>query len=482
MRLGQTSLTYFLSNLLASAFGFLATLYIARLIGSEPLGIYNLVLGLVSWLAIAGKVGISGAISKRVSEGEDQGQYALAGVSIIGVLCVAISLGLFLFRSQINSYVGYPAAGYAILILIAVLSYGTISSLLTGLHLVHINGLLSPLKIGGRAGFQILLISVGLSTTGLLIGHVAGFFLVILIGSYYVIRNLPELSRPHKRHYKSLLDYAKFSWLGSLQSRMFNYTDVLVLGFFVSSGLIGVYAVAWNIAQFLILFSGALKSTLFPEVSEISNKEDPQAVAGLVEDSLSFGGLFLIPGLFGGAVLGERILQMYGPEFTQGATVLTVLIIANLFMGYQNQLLSILNAIDRPDLSFRVNALFVGTNITFNIILIYSYGWLGAAVATAFSVAISLLAAYYLLDDLINFEIPVTEIGFQWASALFMTVIVIGALRVENTYRILGHNAAVVVVLVGLGASVYFLTLLGLSQKFRETVNRNIPIDLSLFY
>jgi len=86
MRLGQTSLIHFLSNLLASALGFLATLYIARLIGSEPLGIYNLVLGLVSWLAIAGKVGISGAISKRVSEGEDQGQYALAGVSIIGIL------------------------------------------------------------------------------------------------------------------------------------------------------------------------------------------------------------------------------------------------------------------------------------------------------------------------------------------------------------------------------------------------------------
>lgn len=480
MRLGQTSLTYFLSNLLASALGFLATLYIARLIGSEPLGVYNLVLGLVSWLAIAGKVGISGAISKRVSEGESQGQYALAGVSIIGVLGVAMSLGLFVFRGYVNDYVGYSAAGYAIFILIVVLCYSSISSLLTGFHLVHINGLLSPLKIGGRAVFQILLISVGLSTTGLLIGHVAGFVFIILIGLYYVIRNLPELSRPHKHHYESLIDYAKFSWLGSLQSRMFNYTDVLVLGFFVSSSLIGVYAVAWNIAQFLILFSGALKSTLFPEVSEISNEEDPQAVANLVEDALSFSGLFLIPGLFGGAILGERILQLYGPEFTQGSTILTVLIIANLFMGYQNQLLSILNAIDRPDLSFRVNALFVGANLSFNVILIYLYGWLGAAIATAFSVAISLLAAYYLLDDIINFNVPIAEIGFQWASAIFMAVIVICVLRVENTYRILGHNAVVVIFLVGLGASVYFLTLLGLSQKFRETVTRNLPIDLRL--
>jgi O-antigen/teichoic acid export membrane protein len=480
MRLGQTSLIHFLSNLLASALGFLATLYIARLIGSEPLGIYNLVLGLVSWLAIAGKVGISGAISKRVSEGEDQGQYALAGVSIIGILGVVISLGLFLFRNQIGAYVEYPAAGYAILILIVVLMYGYINSLLIGLHLVHVSGLLSPLKIGGRAGFQMLLITIGLSTTGLFLGHIAGFVFVILIGLYYVIRNIPELSRPRRHHYESIADYAKFSWLGNLQSRMFNYTDIIILGFFVSSGLIGIYAVAWNISQFLILFSGALKSTLFPEVSEISNREDTQAVASIVEDSLSFGGLFLIPGLFGGAVLGERILRMYGPEFTQGATVLTILIIANLFMGYQNQLLSILNGIDRPDLSFRVNALFVGANITFNIVLIYFYGWVGAAIATAFSVAISLLAAYYILDKIINFAIPVTEIGFQWVSALIMTIVVVGALRVENTYHILGHNAAVVIFTVGLGAAVYFLSLLVLSQNFRETVNRNIPVDLPL--
>ena len=480
MRLGQTSLTYFLSNLFASLLGFIATLYIARLLGAEPLGIYNLVLGLVSWLAIAGKVGISGAISKRVSEGEDQGPYALAGVSIIGVLFSVIAVGLFLFRTQVAEYVEYPAAIYAILILFVVLVYSLINSLLVGLHLVHVSGLLSPLKIGGRSGFQILLISAGLSTAGLFIGHIAGFALIIVIGLYFVIQNIPELSRPRKHHYQSLVDFAKFSWLGSLQSRMFNYTDVIVLGFFVSSGLIGVYAVSWNIAQFLILFSGALKSTLFPEISELSAKKEPQDVANLVEDSLSFGGLFLIPGLFGGALLGERILRIYGPEFTQGATVLTVLIVANLFMGYQNQLLNTLNAIDRPDLSFRVNALFVVANLALNVVLIYLYGWIGAAVATALSVAISLVAAYYMLDSLIDFAIPVVEIGRQWIAALLMGGVVFGALRIENTYHLLGHNATIVVLLVGLGAAVYFALLFGISSKFRTTVERNLPFDVPL--
>lgn len=478
MRLGQTSITNFLSKFLASALGFLATLYIARILGAEPLGIYHLAVGLVSWLAIAGRVGLSGAISKRVSEGRDQGEFAVAGASIISVLFIAISSGIFAFRGQVVGYIGYSATIYIVLILFVTLISSLIISLLLGLHLVHISGFLSLIKFGGRAGIQIILITIGMGTAGLFIGHIVGYMIAIGIGLYFVAYNLPEISLPRKHHYQDLVDFAKFSWLGNLQSRMFNYTDIIVLGLFVSSALIGIYAVAWNIAQFLIIFSGAIKSTLFPEMSELSAQEDTKAVSRIVEQSLTFGGLFLIPGLFGGLLLGERILRLYGPEFPQGAMILTILILANLFMGYQTQLLNALNAIDRPDLAFRVNAVFVAVNLTFNVILIYLFGWVGAAVATAGSVAISLVLAYRHVGSIINFDLPIREIGKQWLAAIVMGVIVYAGLFVENTFRLLGHNLAIVLILVTGGAGTYFIVLLWLSTEFRETVDRNLPIDI----
>lgn len=478
MRLGQTSITFFLSKLLASAIGFIATLYIARSLGASPLGVYSLAVGLVSWLAIAGRVGISGAISKRVSEGIDQSQFALAGISIIAILFIIIASGLLIFRGWVTVYIGFPVTKYVILLLLVILAFGIVNSLLVGLHLVHISGFLSPLKVGGRAVIQISLVAIGLSTAGLFIGHIIGVSLAVVIGLYFAVRNLPPISQPQTGHYRDLVDFAKFSWLGSLQSRMFNYTDIIVLGFFVSSALIGVYAVAWNIGQFLFLFSGALKSTLFPEMSELSAKEDPQAVSRIVEQSLSFGGLFLIPGFIGGALLGERILRIYGPEFPQGATILTILIVANLFMGYQTQLINTLNAINRPNLAFRVNAVFVIVNLTFNMIFIYFYGWIGAAIATATSVAISLVLAYRHVAKIIDFELPAIEIVKQWVAAFVMAIAVYGGLFVENTYRILSHNVATVLILVTAGAGIYFLILLAISMEFRETVDRNIPITI----
>jgi O-antigen/teichoic acid export membrane protein len=475
MRLGQTSAIFFASRLFSSVIGFVATLYIARLLGAAPLGIYHLGIGLVSWFAIAGQVGISGAISKRVSEGRDRSEHALAGAILVAVLFVVVTIGVLFFRARVNRYVGYDAAGFVVAILFATLMYAVVSSLLTGLHLVHINGILSPIKTGGRSLFQIGAVAASAGVAGLFWGHLAGITLVVAIGGVVVVRNLPSVSLPRRRHFRSLVDFAKFSWLGSLQSRMFNYTDVIVLGFFVSSSLIGVYSVAWNVSQFLILFSGAVKSTLFPEISELSADRDPQAVADIVEQSLVYGGLFLVPGVLGGGILGERILRIYGPEFTQGALVLFVLIVGNLFMGYQNQLLNTLNAIDRPDLSFRVNAVFVGANIVANVVLIYLYGWIGAAVATAGSVAVSLILAYRYVSSIIAFEFPVREIARQWGAAVIMAVVVYGGLVVENSYNLLRHNFVTVLLLVGIGAGVYFGVLIVLSSQFRTTVRSNVP-------
>ncbi|QHS16171.1 lipopolysaccharide biosynthesis protein [haloarchaeon 3A1-DGR] len=478
MRLGQTSVVHFVSSFLSSVLGFVATVYVARILGPSPLGVYQVAVGLVAWLAIFGKVGLSRAVTKRVSEGNEPGEYAAAGTVVVAALFVVLAVGIIGFRGQVAAYIEYPATGYVILILLLVLLNSLVNSLLVGLKLVHVSGLLSPIKTGGRALAQIGLIVAGAGTAALFVGHILGFLVVVVVGGYYVFRNLPSFELPERKHFEGLYDFAKFSWLGNLQSRMFNYTDVLVLGYFVSSGFIGIYAVAWNIGQFLILFSGTLRSTLFPEMSSISAEQDPQAVSRIVEQSLIFSGLFLVPGLFGGVLLGERILRIYGPEFPKGALILSILIVANLFMGYQNQLLNTLNAIDRPDLAFRVNIVFVSANVALNVVLIHSYGWVGAAVATATSVAVSLVLAYWHVDAIIDFDLPVDEIARQWVAGGVMAVVVYGGLRVENTYRLIGHNFALVVVLVTVGAGVYFVVLLALSAEFRETVNRNIPVDI----
>ncbi|WP_336024896.1 flippase [Halobellus salinisoli] len=473
MRIGQTSFVVFASKLVGSALGFVATLYFARTLGAAVLGQYALVLALVAWLSLAGNLGISSAITKRMSEGTDPDAYLAAGATVIGALGLGLSVLVLIFADAVNAYVGEPIASLVVALLLVGLFRALTSAALNGERKVHLTGLLSPIWIAVRSLVQIGLVVVGFGLVGMLAGYAVATLLIAVISLALVSAGLV---RPAREHFENLYEYAKFSWLGGLQSRSFNDVDVLLLGVFVQSSLVGVYSAAWSVAQFLTLFDSAVSSTLFPELSRADAEDNRRAVADLVEQSLTYGGLILIPGLFGGVLLGERILRIYGPEFVQGASVLWILVLATLVYGYQKQLLNALNGIDKPKAAFRINAAFIATNVVLNVVLISALGVVGAAIATALSAGVGTALALSTLRSEVDFAVPSGEILRQFAAATTMALAVVGSETVIETATGLNHNFATVVLLVVVGAGTYFLSLLGISETFRTTVRENSPL------
>jgi len=327
-----------------------------------------------------------------------------------------------------------------------------------------------------RSALQIAAVSLGFGVAGLVTGYAIASLIVGIIGFTYVS---VRASAPTTRHVKRIIDFAKFSWLGNLKKQSFSWVDVTVLGFFVVEALIGIYSIAWSIAAVLTLFSKGLSKTFFPMMSEIA-EESRARVAEMLTESLRYNGLIFIPGLVGATIVGERILFLYGEEFIVGTTILVVLIAARMVYSYQTQFVNTINGIDRPDVAFRINAVFIGTNVILNVVLIWQYGWLGAAAATLLASTVSLFHAYGAAMQFFEFSIPLGEIGYQAAAAFVMGVFVYGIIEVGPTPQdtIISHGFTVSV--VALGASVYFLTLLAISSTFRGTVRRNLPVDVPL--
>jgi len=483
MKIGQTSAIVFVSKLLGSALGFLATLVFARVVGAEVLGIYTLILTVLSWAAFAGELGFGSATMKRISEDDETGAYLSAGLIWICVLGILTSLAIVLaqpllegYIAEFDEYVAISVVWVVVLLLFIRLFYKFPAKVLKGERKVHIAAMLDPLKRGGRSALQIALVMAGYSLLGMLVGYAIGGILVGLLGLYFVtIRP----TRPSRYHFKSLFDYAKYSWFGKLKSRIFNDIDIIILGVFVSPAAVGVYAVAWSLSKFLDVFGNAISTTLFPEISYTSTQESMDAVTDLVEDSLTYTGLIVIPGVVGGILLAEELMLVYGTEFVAGATVLWILVLAILFKSYQKQFINALNGVDRPDLAFRINVIFAGLNVIFNLALIPTYGIEGAAVASVLSVTVALAVSYYYLTHLVEFSIPTYEIVLQFTSALFMGFVVLLVLNLIEITGFVQQNILVVVMLVSSGAAVYFITLSVLSKEFRATVNRNLPIELS---
>ena len=482
MRVGQTSIIVFGSEILGSAIGFVATIYFARVLGAEVIGIYSLVLVVAIWFKLVGDLGFGSAITKRLSEGEDRGSYLGAGMLTIAAFAVGITVVLLTGRSLLEAYIdGFAAHSavsvvwYVVLFVVVQLLASTIDETLKGEHQVHVAGFLQPLRVGLRSGLQALLVFLSFGLVGMLLGYAVGTFLVALVGVFFVsVRpRWPTLD-----HVRSLFDYAKYSWLGNLKSRTYRDVDILVLGVLVPSSLVGVYAIAWSLTRFLDIFGMAVRQTVFPEISSISAREDPAATGGLIEDSLAFTGFITIPGFVGGALLADRLMRIYGPEFLQGTEVLWLLLLSILLYGFAQQCLVGLNAVDRPDVAFRVNAAFIVTNVALNAMLIWRLGWVGAAIASAFSSLLAFVLAYWLLSELVRFDFPVLEVGRQsFAATVMGGAVWLLELAIE-TDGTLQHNFATICILVTVGVGVYFGVLYAVSRRFRATVGRNLPFDL----
>lgn len=475
MKLGQTSIIYFISQVLAQAIGFIAIVYFARILGSEILGFYFLTLSIVSWVALFGKMGITTAITKRVSEGEDQGSYTTAGAIMFILLFVCISLIILALREAINSYVGVSITAFVVLLFLVTLLISLVNSILRGEHLVHISGILNPIETLSKSVVQIGLVIFGFGLTGLLLGYVIGGLFVGLLGMTFITIT-PK--RPQRCHFKRILNFAKFSWLGTVRSQSFQNVDILLLGFFVPANLIGIYSIAWTIANFLNTFSTSISRTLFPEISKLSIHEETSAISSLINRSIVYSGLFAIPGFVGGVLLSDSILRLYGEEFIRGTFVLGILILSVLLYGYLKQFMNALKAIDRPDLTFKISAVFIAINIILNISLIPRFSIVGAAVATAISSITGLILSTFHLYKLISFDMPYFEIGRQWFAASIMGITIYSSRSILESGSGINHNTVILFILVSLGTIVYFLILLAISPQFRSTVYYNFPHDI----
>jgi len=465
MRIGQTSVVSFLSQVVSSVVGFVATVYLANILGADVLGTYFLVVAVVIWLQVVGGLGVQSAITKRLSERNADDAYLTAGGLLLFGIAAVLSVALFGLSDRVSAYVGVDVVGFIVLLLFTGMALKFVMAALRGQHKVHIAAFLRPVDRTTRSVLQIAAAALSFGLVGILVGYAIGGLVATLVGLTFLSVGV---ERPTREHFERIVSYAQYSWLGKLGSRTFSSMDTLVLGIFVSSNLIGFYEIAWNLASILAVFGVAIAQAMFPEISRLSSEDAESEVRGMVNDAVAYSGLLLIPGLAGCIVVGDLVLAVYGSEFQRAYSVLIVLVSARLVYAYGNQFVSTLNAVDRPDLAFRVNGVFVATNVTLNLVLVAAIGWIGAAIATTVSAVATLLFGYYHLSRLVDVPIPYGELFRQGAAAAVMGATVYGA------RQLVGESLVATAGLVALGGAVYSVSLLAISTRLRNTVRRNL--------
>lgn len=467
MRRDRTAILHFAAQVARSLAGFGTTLLTARYFGATGLGVYSQVLALLFWLKLPSN-SVKTAIEKRMSESEAVTGHFTAGLLVALGYGLIVGIMIILFQQYVNNYISADAATLLVFLLFVNICFDLVKSGFVGRKRVAVAGWLGTAEQMLRLTSQLVFVLGGAMVIGLVTGHIVSLFVFAVLG-LVLLRN--HLVLPSRSDLIDLRRFAQYSWLGNLQGLALTWMDILVLGVFVADSQVGIYQASWTLASFLALTSKSIGRTLFPELSDIGTDQRYDRARSLIGDALLFVGVFLIPGVFGALVIGGRVLEVYSAEFAAGGTILAILICARTVHAFGSQFANTLNGLDFPEIAFRVNAVFLVTNVIGNLVLVYLIGWYGAAFATLGSTSVYLLMSWvHLRREVGSIRIPVDEIGYEVGASAVMAAII------WCTLPYLPRTWPVTITTVFVGAAIYGALILGLSDRLREKVFRVVGV------
>lgn len=459
MNLTRSGIRVFLAKVISSGIGFLGIVFFAREIGASQLGIFFLFQALLGMFSIPVDFGIRGAVSKRISEGKNNGEVFSTAI-ILKALLLSIFISLIIAsRDWINSYIGAELAIFLAVVLFIQEFAFLIMEVLKGELRVGETALPEVAQKVVFVGIGSFLLILGFEVVGLVYGLLVGFIAMLVIAS---LRLSVPLHQPSIETARSLYSFSKYSFVSSVGGYLYNWMDVAMIGLFLSQSDVGVYEVSWRITAVVMLLSQAVATTIFPQVSRWDAEGARDRIEQIIPQALAPILVFVIPSFVGTVVLSREILGIvFGVEYLAGSLVLVILMAEKVVQSVHVILGRSLQGIDRADLAARAGIVAVFFNLVLNVGLIIEYGIVGAAVATGISFIINSIFHGYYLSQFINITLPLKAITYSLIASAIMGVVVLGvkAIFVVNTVPRLFF-------MVGLGVVVYLLiTLIFPSQR-----------------
>jgi O-antigen/teichoic acid export membrane protein len=435
----------------------------SRILNTSDLGAYFVLQSAVGVLSVPADFGVRGAIEKRISEGEDPGEILAAGLAIKTIIIIIATSSIFILSDYINQFVD---GLFLYLLLGVILQEGALLSfaVVRGELRVGETAILTFLRNTSWVSFGLIAFSLGSSTQAPIFGWLAGFVVIIVIGIWKINT---KLNWPNADAFRSLFDYSIYAVISRISGQLFNWTDILIISYFLTNTSVAAYEVAWRITSTTTVVTTVVMTTIFPYLSERSGAGDDDAIEKLVSRSFLPSLFFVIPSIFGLIAVGEDVLvTFFAPEFAIAGIAIILLMLYRLVDSVNRIVDQSLNAMDRPNLVAIASIIGIIFNVLFNLILIPQYGLIGAAIATGGSYAIKMVLQLLFLSRLIRIGFPFHQVVWCVVAAISMFLVISVSKPLIPTGSMLG--------LIGLiiGASVVYMAVALAYSPVYESLSR----------
>jgi O-antigen/teichoic acid export membrane protein len=173
-----------------------------------------------------------------------------------------------------------------------------------------------------------------------------------------------------------------------LVNRANNQSETILLGALSTNDQVGIYYIGLKATVFIAMFLDALNVIFAPIIAELYTKKDQVQLASLYRTVTRWAFTLSLPVFLFLFIFSADILEIFGPGFARGVSVLRVLAIAQMVFILTGPSGWILTMTGYPHLNLVNTSLTLVLTVILDLFLIPQYGALGAAIGTAITITL----------------------------------------------------------------------------------------------
>lgn len=389
----------------ALTFGF--NVAVARLLGADGAGLYFLALSVTAIGSIIGRVGLDQTLLRFIAIHASRGEWGrVKGVHVLGMRVAVLA-------SALLSLMGFFAAGWMAtwlfskpelaeplrwmsLCILPVAILNLQASSLLGLKRIRGAMLVQGIGVPLIALLLILPLANASGVEGVSWSYLAATSLVTLL-SLWVWRDAmagnaaPSLPYPLADLWAS----CKPLFAVALINGVLPWAPLLLLGIWVSAAEVGVFGAATRMAVLVSFLLVTLNTIVAPKFAELHAQDDMLAMGELARRTAGLLTLLVSPLFIILFIFSDRVMSLFGSEFALGGGVLVILMMGQFVNAATGSVGLMLMMSGNEKAVMNINIASVILLLVLLLLLAPTMGNIGAAIASAITLAINNLACVY---------------------------------------------------------------------------------------
>lgn len=436
--IARNSLWSLADSLLGMASSFGCSIAVARVMGPEQLGYYNVVTWMANMAGWIAAFGIPAATRTYAAEAIGRGDHALAR-SIVAIT-FRIQLYLALIAVAVGLVVVFVAVPpvhrtFAILAVVSILPflmYTIPTAGITATEDLAPNvraSLISTLFIAGGTAAALVF---GWGLAGLTAAMLASRTVDFLLRQYFYQRIFAAYPRPPAHQKlppelkKRIIDFCKqATFMTILEIVVWERSEMFFLQKFSSMAEVSFFSQPFNwVSQWLLLLPRIVSSAAGASIA-VQQGRDPARTAGLAIGSTRALALISLPAAFGLSALASPVIRvLLGAKYLPCIPVFALLAIVTLGKAIQLPARQLLVSTGRQNLLVRWGVVLCVVNLGLDFALIPGRGAIGAAIAKGIILVAGGASIWWIVSVSFKAKLPLGMVARMVVASAVMFAIV----------------------------------------------------------